>query len=86
MYLTDVVGVLRDVPDPDSLVTTASADELEKLIDDGVLTGGMIPKVRSCTRAVRNGVAHAHILDGRVPHALLLEMLTRDGIGTMVTA
>ena len=86
VYLTDVVGVLRDVPDPDSLVTTASADELEKLIDDGVLTGGMIPKVRSCTRAVRNGVAHAHILDGRVPHALLLEMLTRDGIGTMVTA
>ena len=86
VYLTDVVGVLRDVADPGSLVTTASADELEKLIDDGVLTGGMIPKIRSCTRAVRNGVAHAHILDGRVPHALLLEMLTRDGIGTMVTA
>ncbi len=86
VYLTDVIGVLRDVSDPESLVTTASADELEKLIDDGVLTGGMIPKIRSCTRAVRNGVAHAHILDGRVPHALLLEMLTRDGIGTMVTA
>jgi acetylglutamate kinase len=86
VYLTDVVGVLRDVSDPESLVTTASADELEKLIDEGVLTGGMIPKIRSCTQAVRNGVAHAHILDGRVPHALLLEMLTRDGIGTMVTA
>ncbi len=86
VYLTDVIGVLRDVSDPESLVTTASADELEKLIDEGVLTGGMIPKVRSCTRAVRNGVAHAHILDGRVRHALLLEMLTRDGIGTMVTA
>ncbi|HEX2048697.1 MAG TPA: acetylglutamate kinase [Acidimicrobiales bacterium] len=86
VYLTDVVGVLRDVADPESLVTTAAADELEKLIDDGVLTGGMIPKIRSCTRAVRSGVAHAHILDGRVPHALLLEMLTRDGIGTMVTA
>jgi acetylglutamate kinase len=86
VYLTDVLGVLRDLDDPESLVTTASADELEKLIDDGVLTGGMIPKIRSCTRAVRNGVAHAHILDGRVPHALLLEMLTRDGIGTMVTA
>ena len=86
VYLTDVIGVLRDLADPDSLVTTASVDELEKLIDDGVLTGGMIPKIRSCTRAVRNGVAHAHILDGRVPHALLLEMLTRDGIGTMVTA
>jgi acetylglutamate kinase len=86
VYLTDVIGVLRDLADPESLVTTASADELEKLIDDEVLTGGMIPKIRSCAHAVRNGVAHAHILDGRVPHALLLEMLTRDGIGTMVTA
>ena len=86
VYLTDVIGVLRDVADPESLVTTASADELDKLVDEGVLTGGMIPKITSCTRAVRNGVAHAHILDGRVPHALLLEMFTRDGIGTMVTA
>jgi acetylglutamate kinase len=86
VYLTDVIGVLRDVADPDSLITTASADEIEKLIEEGILTGGMIPKITSCTRAVRNGVAHAHILDGRVPHALLLEMFTRDGIGTMVTA
>ncbi len=86
VYLTDVIGVLRDVGDPESLITTASADELDKLIEEGILTGGMIPKITSCTRAVRNGVAHAHILDGRVPHALLLEMFTRDGIGTMVTA
>jgi acetylglutamate kinase len=86
VYLTDVIGVLRDMGDPDSLITTASADELDKLIEEGLLTGGMIPKITSCTRAVRNGVAHAHILDGRVPHALLLEMFTRDGIGTMVTA
>ena len=86
VYLTDVIGVLRDVADPESLITTASADEIEKLIQEGILTGGMIPKITSCTRAVRNGVAHAHILDGRVPHALLLEMFTRDGIGTMVTA
>jgi acetylglutamate kinase len=86
VYLTDVIGVLRDMADADSLVTTASADELDKLIEEGILTGGMIPKITSCTRAVRNGVAHAHILDGRVPHALLLEMFTRDGIGTMVTA
>jgi len=85
VYLTDVIGVLRDVSDPDTLVTTASADELDKLIEEGVLAGGMIPKITSCTRAVRSGVAHAHILDGRVPHALLLEMFTRDGIGTMVT-
>jgi acetylglutamate kinase len=86
VYLTDVIGVLRDLTDPESLITTASADELDKLIEEGVLTGGMIPKITSCTRAVRNGVAHAHILDGRVPHALLLEMFTRDGIGTMVSA
>ena len=86
VYLTDVIGVLRDVADPESLITTASADEMDKLVEEGVLTGGMIPKITSCTRAVRNGVAHAHILDGRVPHSLLLEMFTRDGIGTMVTA
>jgi acetylglutamate kinase len=86
VYLTDVIGVLRDMADSESLITTASADELDKLIEEGILTGGMIPKITSCTRAVRNGVAHAHILDGRVPHALLLEMFTRDGIGTMVTA
>jgi acetylglutamate kinase len=85
VYLTDVVGVLRDVDDPESLITTATADELAKLVADGVLTGGMIPKITSCSRAVRNGVSHAHILDGRVPHALLLEMLTPEGIGTMVT-
>jgi acetylglutamate kinase len=85
VYLTDVAGVLRDVKNPFSLIPYASADELDKLVADGVLTGGMIPKIASCTQAVRNGVAHAHILDGRVPHALLLEMFTRDGIGTMVS-
>jgi acetylglutamate kinase len=85
VYLTDVLGVLRDVADPESLVTTVAADELAKLVDDRILTGGMIPKVTSCARAVRNGVGHAHILDGRVRHALLLEMLTPEGIGTMVT-
>ena len=85
VYMTDVAGVLRDVADPASLVTSASAKELEALVADGTLGGGMIPKITSCVRAVRGGVRHAHILDGRVPHALLLEMLTRDGIGTMVT-
>jgi acetylglutamate kinase len=86
VYMTDVLGVLRDQSDVDSLVTTATADELDGLMAQGLLAGGMIPKVTSCTKAVRNGVAHAHILDGRVPHALLLEMFTRDGIGTMVEA
>ena len=86
VYMTDVIGILRDMADPDSLITTATADDLETLVEEGLLTGGMIPKVASCTHAVRNGVGHAHILDGRVPHALLLEMFTRDGIGTMVDA
>ena len=85
VYLTDVAGVLRDVKNPFTLIPYASADELDKLVADEVLTGGMIPKIASCTQAVRNGVKHAHILDGRVPHALLLEMFTRDGIGTMVS-
>jgi acetylglutamate kinase len=85
VYLTDVVGVLSDLTNPFSLIPTATADQLDRLIEDGTLTGGMIPKITSCTQAVRNGVKHAHILDGRVPHALLLEMFTRDGIGTMVT-
>ena len=85
VYMTDVVGVLGDLADPESLVTSATVDELDKLVENGALTGGMIPKIASCIQAVRNGVAHAHILDGRVPHALLLEMFTRDGIGTMVS-
>ena len=86
MYLTNVEGLLRDVGDPASLVTSATADELEAMLDAGTLETGMLPKIRSCVRAVRNGVGHAHILDGRVPHALLLEVFTREGIGTMVGA
>ena len=85
VYLTDVDGLLADVGDPSSLIRTTSADELEALLASGALTGGMVPKIASCVRAVRNGVGHAHILDGRVRHALLLEMFTREGIGTMVS-
>jgi acetylglutamate kinase len=85
VYLTDVDGLLADVGDPSSLIRTTSADELEGLLASGALTGGMVPKIASCVRAVRNGVGHAHILDGRVRHALLLEMFTREGIGTMVS-
>jgi acetylglutamate kinase len=85
VYLTDVDGLLADVADPSSLVRTASADDLDALLVSGALTGGMVPKIASCVRAVRNGVGHAHILDGRVRHALLLEMFTREGIGTMVS-
>jgi acetylglutamate kinase len=84
VYLTDVEGVRRDVNDPESLIRQASADELDRLMAEGVLTGGMIPKISSCVHAVRHGVARAHILDGRVPHVLLLEIFTDSGIGTMV--
>jgi acetylglutamate kinase len=84
VYLTDVEGVRRDVDDPDSLIRQTTADELDRLMADGTLSGGMIPKIASCAHAVRHGVARAHILDGRVAHVLLLEIFTDSGIGTMV--
>lgn len=85
VYLTDVEGIRRDLDDPASLVTEITADDLEAMIESGALHGGMIPKAAACVRAVRRGVGRAHILDGRAPHALLLEIFTDSGIGTMVT-
>jgi acetylglutamate kinase len=85
VYLTNIEGLRRDVADPSSLISTTSADELEDLLASGALTEGMIPKIDSCIHAVRHGVGHAHILDGRIPHALLLEVFTREGVGTMVS-
>src|SRR4051794_35989052 len=85
VYLTDIEGLRSDVNDANSLIRTISADALQGMITDGSLTGGMIPKVRSCLEAVRGGVGRAHILDGRLPHALLLEIFTPEGVGTMVT-
>lgn len=85
IYLTDVAGLRRDVSDPASLVQRATVAEAEALIADGTVAGGMIPKVESCIQAVRGGVRSAHILDGRVPHALLLELFTDSGVGTMIT-
>lgn len=84
VYLTDIEGLRRDVDDPESLIRQTTPDELDALIDDGTIAGGMIPKVSSCVKAVRSGVRRAHILDGRIPHVLLLEIFTDDGIGTMV--
>jgi len=84
VYLTDVEGLRRDVDDPGSLIRQTTADELDALLADGTLSGGMIPKITSCVHAVRHGVQRAHILDGRVPHVLLLEIFTDSGIGTMV--
>ncbi len=84
VYLTDVEGLRRDVADAASLIRQTTADDLEALMADGVIAGGMIPKVVSCIHAVRNGVRNAHILDGRIAHVLLLEIFTDSGIGTMI--
>ena len=84
VYLTDIEGLRRHVDDPASLIRQTTAAELDALIADGTIAGGMIPKVASCVSAVRNGVGGAHILDGRIAHVLLLEIFTDEGIGTMV--
>jgi acetylglutamate kinase len=86
VYLTNVAGVYGDLADDASLISRIDVDRLAALVDDGILSEGMIPKARSCVEAVKSGVSRAHILDGRIPHALLLEFFTREGIGTMVIA
>jgi acetylglutamate kinase len=86
VYLTDIEGLRREVDDPASLISSISVADLEPLLKDGTIGEGMIPKVASCVNAVRGGVAQAHILDGRLTHALLLEIFTPEGVGTMVTA
>lgn len=85
IYLTDVPGLLGDVDDPASLIAQATIPELHGLIDDGTIAGGMIPKVTACIEAVEAGATAAHMLDGRVPHVLLLELFTDAGIGTKIT-
>jgi len=85
VYLTDIEGLRRDVDDPSSLIRAAAPSELDELIADGSIAGGMIPKVASCTDAVRRGVGAAHILDGSIAHVLLLELFTDTGVGTMIT-
>jgi acetylglutamate kinase len=85
VYLTDVTGIFEDFGDEGSLVAQTDAEGLERLLTSGKVGEGMVPKVRSCIDAVRGGVKRAHVLDGRMPHALLLEFFTREGIGTMVS-
>jgi acetylglutamate kinase len=84
VYLTDVPGIYRDVDDARSLISRIDVAGLESLLATGSVGEGMLPKIRSCIDAVRGGVRRAHVLDGRQPHALLLEFFTREGIGTMV--
>jgi acetylglutamate kinase len=82
MFLTDVRGWLRDPSDPDSVISEAGADEVEQALE--TIEGGMRPKLAACVDAIHGGVSHAHIVDGRIPHSLLLELFTDAGIGTKV--
>jgi acetylglutamate kinase len=86
VYLTDVAGIYSNWPDETSLVARIDVDGLEALVATGAVSEGMIPKVESCVAALRNGVRRAHVLDGRLPHALLLEFFTDEGVGTMIQA
>ncbi len=84
--LTDISGILRDKDDPSTLIPHITPNEAKELIADGVIGGGMIPKVECCTDAIAEGVKKVFIIDGRVPHSLLIEMMTDEGIGTMFEA
>lgn len=85
IYLTDVEGLLADRDDPSSLISRIDAGALQGMVGDGSLAGGMIPKIAACLHAVDGGVGSAHLLDGRVPHVVLLELFSDEGIGTMIT-
>ena len=83
--LTDIAGILRDKNDPSTLISRISLEEAEALIDDGIISDGMIPKVECCTNAIKWGVHRVFIIDGRIKHSILIETLTDEGIGTMFT-
>lgn len=84
MILTDTVGVLKEEAGEKVLITSMNKTDVEKYIDKGVITGGMIPKVECCINAIQHGVSRTHIIDGRVPHSILIEILTDEGVGTMI--
>jgi len=84
IILTDVPGVLRDPSDPTSLIQKIRISEVPGLIEEGIITGGMIPKIETCVKAIENGVKSCHIIDGRKKHAMLFEIFTTNGIGTMI--
>jgi acetylglutamate kinase len=85
VFLTDTPGLLRDMSDPESLIHQLRAGEVSRMKQEGIIKGGMIPKVEACVKALKSGVRKTHIVDGRVPHSLLLEMFTDRGLGTLVT-
>ncbi len=84
IMMTDVAGILRDKDDPSTLIPKVTVSEAKKLYDDGIVSGGMIPKVDCCIEAINAGVKNVTIMDGRIPHAILMELLTDEGAGTMV--
>ena len=85
IMMTDINGVLRDKDDPSTLIREMTVDEAKGLYEEGIISGGMIPKVDCCIEAINEGVSNVVIIDGRVPHAILMELLTDEGAGTMVT-
>ncbi len=84
VLLTDVAGLMRDPTDESSLISTLRVDDIEGLKAQGIISGGMLPKIKCCQESVLGGVGSTHIIDGRLPHAILLEIFTRAGVGTMV--
>lgn len=84
IMVTDTHGIRRDVNDPDSIITSADASEIRRMIASGIIAGGMLPKVEACLYALDAGVARAHIIDGRFPHSLLLEIFSVEGVGTLI--
>ena len=86
VFISDVPGLLRDVSDPTTLISTLRVGNVAKLKEEGVISGGMIPKVDSCVEAIAAGVQRVHLVDGRMPHSLLLEIFTKQGVGTEIKA
>ena len=84
VFLTDIEGLYKDINDKSSFISRITASEADNLISSGIIGGGMLPKLNNCTSAIKNGVSRVHILDGRVPHCLLLEIFTKQGIGTAI--
>ena len=83
-FLTDVEGVYKDPHDPSTLISVLDVEDMHRLLESGMVGGGMLPKLNNCIDAIENGVQKVHILDGRLPHSLLLEIFTSDGVGTMI--
>ena len=86
VFLTDIEGLYRDISDKSSFISRLTASKAEELIEEGQIGGGMLPKLQNCTDAIREGVSRVHILDGRIAHCLLLEIFTKQGIGTAIIA